>query len=380
MDQGTDTQLSVEDLDALRAELQGLFLITGYTIDKPQPGNIHFRGEFVCDLEECFDELRSRFERHGFTPLVREDEEGVSVLAIPTVFDPQPSNWRTNLFLLLLTIFSTLLVATVAEISNETTANLDIFELYWLAVRNLWLGIPYSLSIMLILGAHELGHYFAARRHKVPVTLPYFIPFPLPPIGTMGAFIRLKSPVKNRKALFDVGAAGPLAGLVVAIPILIIGLAISPIEPLPDVYSLEGNSVLYFLAKLAVKGQILPTQTEDVFLSQLAWAGWVGLFVTGLNLIPVGQLDGGHVAYTLFGKRARRLFVPVIVGLIALVFITQTMMWVFWIFILFFLGRVYAEPLEDVTPLDGRRKWLAVFTLLLFLFVFVPIPLSIMSS
>jgi membrane-associated protease RseP (regulator of RpoE activity) len=115
-------------------------------------------------------------------------------------------------------------------------------------------------------------------------------------------------------------------------------------------------------------------------LSQLAWAGWVGLFVTGLNLIPVGQLDGGHVAYTLFGKRARRLFVPVIVGLIALVFITQTMMWVFWIFILFFLGRVYAEPLEDVTPLDGRRKWLAVFTLLLFLFVFVPIPLSIMSS
>ena len=107
MDQGTDTQLSVEDLDALRAELQGLFMVSGYTIDKPRPGNILFRGEFICDLEKCFDELRSRFERHGFTPLVREDEEGISVLAIHTVFDPQPSNWRINLFLLLLTIFST---------------------------------------------------------------------------------------------------------------------------------------------------------------------------------------------------------------------------------------------------------------------------------
>ena len=159
-------------------------------------------------------------------------------------------------------------------------------------------------------------------------------------------------------------------------------MAISPVEPLPDVYQLEGNSVLYWLAKLAVKGQILPTQTEDIFLSQLAWAGWVGLFVTGLNLIPGGSERGtvGHVAYTLFGRRARRLFVPVIIGLIALVIITQTLMWVFWIFILFFLGRIYAEPLEDVTPLDGRRKWLAVFTLLLFLLVFVPIPLSIVSS
>jgi membrane-associated protease RseP (regulator of RpoE activity) len=370
----------MEEVDALRDALRDLFSIYSYTIDKPAPGSVSFRGHFLCDLEECFDELRGRFEELGFTPLIREEEGEVALTAIPTVFDPPPSNWRINLVLVLLTIFSTLLVAAAAEIANEAETELGAFELYWLSVRNLWRGIPYSASIMMILGAHELGHYFAARRHKVPVTLPYFIPFPIPPIGTMGAFIRLKSPVKNRRALFDVGAAGPLAGLIVAIPILIIGLAISPVETFPDdAYMVEGNSILYWTAKLVVKGQILPTESEDVFMSQMAWAGWVGLFVTGLNLIPVGQLDGGHVAYTLFGKRARRLFLPVIVGLITLVVLTQTMMWGIWVLLLFVFGRYYAEPLDDITPLDRRRRWLAIFTLLLFALVFVPIPLRIVA-
>jgi membrane-associated protease RseP (regulator of RpoE activity) len=161
---------------------------------------------------------------------------------------------------------------------------------------------------------------------------------------------------------------------------LIIGLAISPVEAYPeDGYMVEGNSILYWTAKLVVKGQILPAESEDVFMSQMAWAGWVGLFVTGLNLIPVGQLDGGHVAYTLFGKRARRFFVPVIVGLIALVILTRTLTWGIWIMLLLFLGRYYAEPLDDITPLDGRRRWLAIFTLILFLLVFVPIPLRIVA-
>jgi membrane-associated protease RseP (regulator of RpoE activity) len=234
---------------------------------------------------------------------------------------------------------------------------------------------------MTILGAHELGHYFAARYHKVPVTLPYFIPLPLPPIGTLGAFIRLKAPVKNKRALLDVGAAGPLAGLLFAIPILIYGLSISPVELLPaGGYTLEGNSILYALAKMAVKGQILPNGTEDVFLSQIAWAGWVGLLVTGLNLIPVGQLDGGHIAYALFGKRARIFYWPVLITLIALVIFTRTYMWALWAVLLFFLGRIYAEPLDDVTPLDSRRQVLAITSLVLFLLVFVPIPLRLIEA
>jgi len=376
MIQGSSTRSTIEEVEALHENLYGLFEISSYTMDKPADGNVMFVGSFLRELDECFDELRERFEALGFTPFIREQEDQIAIIAVPNVFDPPPSNWRINLALLLLTIFSTLLVAAAGEVANQAETELGLLELYLLSVRNLWLGIPYSASIMLILGAHEFGHYFAARKHKVPVSLPYFIPFPLPPIGTMGAAIRLKAPVKNRKALFDVGASGPLAGLAVAIPILIIGLSMSPVQAYPDhAYSVEGNSILYWLAKLVVKGQILPAESQDVFLNQMAWAGWVGLLVTGLNLIPVGQLDGGHIAYTLFGKRARRLFLPVIVGLIALVIHTQTYMWGLWIVLIFFLGRIYAEPLDDVTPLDGRRRWLAIFTLLLFVLVFVPIPL-----
>jgi hypothetical protein len=369
-----------EQADALRQATSGLFTITSITIDRPQQGHILFRGQFICDLNNCFDELRDRFEGQGFTPLIRKDEAGLALTAMPYVFDPPASNWLINLLLAALTIFSTLLVATLGELPEAAAAGLSLPDLYLLAVRNLHLGIPFCISLMTILGAHELGHYFAARHHKVPVTLPYFIPLPIPPIGTMGAFIRLKAPVKNKRALFDVGAAGPLAGLVFAIPILIYGLATSSVETLPaGNYMLEGNSILYALTKIAIFGQMLPNGSEDVFLNQMAWAGWVGLLVTGLNLIPVGQLDGGHVAFTLFGEQARKLFWPVIIGLIVLAFITQTIMWGFWAFILFALGRFYAEPLDSVTPLDNRRRWLAAFTLILFLLVFVPIPLQLVS-
>lgn len=369
-----------EQAQALLDDTGDLFVSENFTLDSPQPGNIRFRGQFQCKLSECFDELKIRFERKGYTPFVREEEGEVSLIAEPIVFDPPASNWVINLLLLIATILSTLFVAALAEVALMVRPGAGLGEILRLTLSNLWLGWPYSLSLMLILGAHELGHYFAARYHGVPVTLPYFIPFPIPPIGTMGAFIRLKAPVKNKRALFDVGAAGPLAGLAFAIPILFIGLAISDVEPLPaEGYTLEGNSVLYSTAKFLVKGQFLPSETEDVFLSPVAWAGWVGLLVTGLNLIPVGQLDGGHVAYTLFGKRARRFFWPVIIGLLALVVLTTSLMWGIWIVLLFVFGRFYAEPLDDVTPLDGRRKILAIVTLIIFILVFVPIPLCLVG-
>src|SRR5690606_10828231 len=139
----------------------------------------------------------------------------------------------------------------------------------------IWRGWPFAASILLILGAHELGHYFAARRHNVPVTLPYFIPMPLSLFGTLGAFIRLQGPVNNRRALFDVGAAGPLAGLVFALPILFFGLATSDVGPISPGGLFEGNSVLYSALKYLVFGRLLPGGGEDVYLNQVAWAGWV---------------------------------------------------------------------------------------------------------
>ncbi len=364
---------TLEDVAALRLQMADIFASDSYTIDRPQRGFILFHGQFLCDLTECFDRLRSRFEAEGFTPMIRKQDGKIVLIAMPIVFEPSQSNWLINLILFIATVLSTLFIGSLSELAGEGIERLP-------TLAELLLGLPYSLSLLLILGAHEFGHYFAARYHKVPVTLPYFIPFPFSLFGTMGAFIQLKAPVKNRRALFDVGAAGPLAGMTVAIPILLYGLFVSTIEPLPtEAYSIEGNSILYALAKIVALGQFYPTTTHDVFLSPYAWAGWVGFLVTGLNLFPVGQLDGGHVSYVLFGSRARSFFWPVVIGLLALGLLTGATTWLIWVGLLFFFGRRHAEPLDAVTELDPRRKILAIFTLLLFFLVFVPIPLQIIT-
>jgi len=158
-------------------------------------------------------------------------------------------------------------------------------------------GLVGGATLMAILTCHEFGHYFVARRHGVEVSLPYFIP--LPPFvgfGTLGAVIRMDKPISDRRALFDVGAAGPIAGLVVAIPLLVIGLWLSPVGPSPADGSIEGNSILYALLKYAVHGQWLPNSNVDVQLHPMAMAAWVGLLITMINLMPIGQLDGGHIA------------------------------------------------------------------------------------
>lgn len=241
-------------------------------------------------------------------------------------------------------------------------------------LSEIWRGFPYALSLLLILGAHELGHYFAARRHGHSVSLPYFIPLPLIGLGTMGAVIRSREPMRNRKVLIDIGAAGPLAGMVFAIPILIIGLLTSNVELITSGGFREGNSLLYALLKVMALGQFYPTATQDVVINQMAFAGWLGLFVTALNLIPVGQLDGGHVLYSLFGRAARRIYYPVLVGMVVLALFSQ--MWLIWVIILMLIGRLYAPPLDDITPLDPRRRVLALFTLAIFVLVFVPVPFT----
>ncbi len=358
-----------EHVDAMRRAIADLFIIFDTTLDYPDKGYVRFRGRFLQDPADCYDELRRRFEQYGYTPTVNKERDMVSLIALPVVFDHPKSRWSINLILFIATILSTLFVG--ASYAAETT------EQVW----QIWRGWPFAVSILLILGAHELGHYFAARHHNVPVTLPYFIPMPLSLFGTLGAFIRLQGPVSTRRALFDVGAAGPLAGLFFALPILFLGLATSDMGPVMPGGIYEGNSVLYALAKLAVFGRLLPSNGLDVHLNQVAWAGWVGLFVTGLNLIPVGQLDGGHVAYSLLGERAKGLFWPSIVGLALIVVYSYlqgafTGTWLLWIFLLLSFGRVHARPLEDISELDPRRRVLAVITLALFFLTFVPFPLS----
>jgi hypothetical protein len=381
--------VSLDGVKAVREAIAPYFAVTDTTPDWPKPGYVRFRGRFLQDADACFDAVRALFEAQGFTPMVREENGRLALIGTPGVYAASPTQWGINLVLFLATVASTMLAGALYNgafdgVAAGATGFFDLYGGIFRAVLQDWTlilsGWPFSLSILLILGTHELGHYFAARYHKVPVTLPFFIPLPISIIGTMGAVIRLKAPVKNKRALLDVGAAGPLAGFIVAVPIFIFGLATSQLGALPDFpFQYEGNSLVYIAAKFAVFGRYLPADGVDVYLNQVAWAAWVGMLVTGLNLIPVGQLDGGHVAYVLFGQKARRAYWPVLIGLTLLVLLGNTYIWVFWILLLLAFGRVYAEPLDDVTPLDVKRKVIAVVTLLLFVLVFVPLPFQLIT-
>jgi membrane-associated protease RseP (regulator of RpoE activity) len=299
---------------------------------------------------------------------------------------PRPRPLWVHIVLLAATIFTLLITGTgiaLGELSRQNPALVE--TLSGRLLLELWRGIPYALALILILGAHELGHYFAARRHKIAVTLPYFIPdivstllLPVFGLGTFGAFIQQQEPFRNRKVMFDIGAAGPLFGLVFAIPIVFIGLATSPVLPQPPIAALEGNSLLYALAKTIVFGRFLPADGVDVFMNQLAQAGWAGLLVTALNLIPMGQLDGGHIMFSLIGDHARRLFFPLLGVLFVLALFESA--WVFWFILLFFFGRFYAPPLDMITRLDARRRALAFLSLFLFVVTFVPSPLTIVEN
>jgi membrane-associated protease RseP (regulator of RpoE activity) len=337
-----------------------------------------FEGRLLLDSEEAYERLSARLAERDHLPLFREVDGKHIVHLVSGLARPQRRPWWPNAALFAATLFSVLIVGTLiaageALMDNPILANQIVNDL----IPNLWRGLPYAISILLILGAHELGHYFAGRHHRISVTLPYFIPAPpfISPIGTFGAFIQLREPIKNRKVLLDVGAAGPLMGLVFAIPILFIGLATSPVGPLTASGLVEGNSLLYALMKTIVFGRFLPDATSDVYLNQLAQAGWTGLLVTALNLIPIGQLDGGHILYSLIGDFARRLYYPLMAGVVALVFLFSDA-WLFWLILLFLFGRVYATPLDMITRLDRRRQLIALLAIFLFIVTFVPVPFT----
>ncbi len=275
----------------------------------------------------------------------------------------------------------------------------------WTDWPELWrrvpLGLPYSLSIMSILLTHEMGHYLLARRHRVDASLPYFIPLPHPMLGTLGAVIRMRGKVTSREALADIGAAGPLAGLVVALPVLAFGVHLSPVGPSQPLAMLEGNSLLYLAVKYLIKGAVLPGGGQDVFLHPMAWAGWVGLLVTMLNLIPIGQLDGGHVAYAYFGARNNTISLWLHRGLLLMFAGTSAyavleqrrihpwpqavalgwsggLQWLVWFILLQGMKRLTGgeyHPPVDGPPLSPGRRRLCLAMFLIFALILVPIPL-----
>jgi membrane-associated protease RseP (regulator of RpoE activity) len=261
-------------------------------------------------------------------------------------------------------------------------------------------GWVYALPLMSILLCHELGHYVAARIHGVPASLPHFLPLPvLSPFGTLGAVIAMPERIRSRNALLDIGAAGPLAGMAVALPVIVYGLTLSPVQAQPSgPYWQEGQSLLYWLLKYLVKGSI--PSGHDVIVHPTALAGWVGLFVTMINLIPWGQLDGGHIAFALLGplqNRVARLVrwgvfgfflynLASFVGPVLLsgspmplgVAVENSLTWLVWFGLLSLLGRTMGpdHPPVEAGALSPARRGVAVLCLMLFILLFMPTPLA----
>ncbi|MFA4923240.1 MAG: site-2 protease family protein [Ignavibacteriaceae bacterium] len=315
-------------------------------------------------------------------------------------FEKEDQRYWLHLILFLTTLFTT----TVAgyEWVRGFSNHMEFSELTY--------GLPYSLSIIFVLGSHEFGHYFAAKIHKVKATLPYFIPFPsimgFLNFGTLGAVIKIKSPIPSKKALFDIGVAGPIAGFIASIILVIYGfthlpgkeylLWIHPDFDLPTygkngLALVFGDSLLFsFLREVFTSSKDFIPPMSEIYHYPFLCVGWFGFFVTAMNLIPVGQLDGGHVIYALFGEKKQyaissvAMIFLVVFGVLG-VLITYLSLplnigwsgWLFWAVILFFVIKVKHPPIYDDTPLDGKRKIIGYLTIAMFIVCFIPAPFLI---
>ena len=272
-----------------------------------------------------------------------------------------------HLALLLATVATTIVAGALQQGVDLITHPGDLYQ-----------GIPFSFTLLLILGSHEMGHYLVSRRHQLDVTLPFFIPAPPIPfiIGTFGAFIKIRSPIQDKRALLDVGCAGPLVGALVSIPVTLVGLWLSRTTVMGTGQEtlVLGEPLLYQFLSWLVFGSLSPE--TNVILHPVAFAGWIGMFVTALNLIPVGQLDGGHVSYALFPDYHRQVSLGCL-GLLLVCGLFFWYGWLFWAALISFLGWRHPPPYFHWVPLDRPRKILGFVTILVFILTFSPAPFSL---
>ena len=321
-------------------------------------------------LEEKFESLRLSLLEKNYIPMIKS-EHGEYIIYV--VKKPESKKRRSvwiNIILLVATVFTTTLAGALQWV--------DIYQVDWMnlfSFQYLWQGfIFFSIPLMLILGVHEMGHYYASKKHHVDASLPYFIPLP-PPflLGTFGALISTREPIPNRKALLDIGIAGPLCGFLVAIPISLIGFFLMQQQPLPIPSSGENISLIPPL--LLQWMQNLFSMSGNYVIHPTLFAGWVGIFLTAVNLLPAGQLDGGHIARAILKEKHKYISWVVIFVLAGLSFF-YTGWLMFAIIILLFIGTQHQPPLNEITPLDSRRKLLGLIILIIFILSFAPIPFA----
>lgn len=304
---------------------------------------------------------------------------------------PREKVWL-HVLLFVLTVYTTMLAGMLMSADLATQSMPEDWTVIF-DPRYLIYGLPFSVTLLAILGIHEMGHYVAARVWKVQASLPYFIPFPSIP-GTLGAVIKLRDRIPNRRALIDIGAAGPLAGFVVAVIALAVGLHLSDVivtREVPEGAMSLGDSLLSAWIGTLVVGDL--PEGYEVMLHPVAFAGWLGLFVTVLNLLPVGQFDGGHIIYAIFGRRHKQISRATLVGLALLWAFTPPYAWwqasdvlsvwmdtrwpgwLVWIFMALIMGRQHPPPENPFIDLDPPRRWVGYLCLVIFVLCFIPNPI-----
>ena len=356
--------LPVEEIPPVLSEVMDV------RIALSRPNAAIFRGPLLTAPSKAYERLRRAFPEHSLI-LDEDPEVGARLAIIPNLSNSvAKAHPIVAVVLLLLTLATTTVAGSIYAVDAVDGGTIAFLR-----------GLPYALGLMAILGVHEMGHYLAARRHKMSVSLPYFIPAPSA-LGTFGAFIRLKSPAPNRTALFDTAVSGPLAGLVVAIPVLCLGLRSSEITTTPLVAletpldfgqpNINASLLLGILARLALPAPLAADTV--VLLSPLAFAGWLGLFVTALNLLPIGQLDGGHIIQAMFGRRIGEAIGSLATGLLLLVAIFFVPALLLWALIVLLVAGRPAPTLNDLTPISVGRRLTGLGAIILFLSIILPYP------
>lgn len=365
-----DSLLPLED--ALRAGIEDFFVVK-----ERQTLGVRFRwgGELLIDASRALPIAETRFRPYGFTPFLKRADGLTWIEAVPLAAVVAKGRPAVNVVLFLLTVLSTF-TAGALPFGAIPFVNFDP----WRETVSVWQGIEFAATLLAILGTHEFGHYFTARYYRASVSLPYFIPVPPPFLfGTLGAIIRMRSPARDRDSLFDIAVAGPLAGLAVAVPALWLGLSWSRVAAIPEGGSIAfGDSLLTgFLTHLRF-GHI--PRGQDVFIHPVALAAWVGLFVTALNLFPVGQLDGGRIAYALFGVRHRAVSIGTFLALLTLGAVAGSPNWfVFAALVFLVVGFHHAPPLDDLTPISRGRYAVGLLCLVLLVLLIPPVPIQVLG-
>lgn len=317
-----------------------------------------WEGNLTIPENDALKYIKERADSINLNVSFKKGENGIGLAFMPKPEKRESKKW-INVLLLMLTFLTTLMAGTYQQGINPLVP-----------ITNLIMGLPFSISIMLILGSHELGHYITARRNNVDATLPYFIPAPHL-LGTFGAVIKMKSPIRDKNSLVEIGAAGPIVGFVFSTIIILIGLSLSKVVDVSGNQGMIlGDSILIKLLTKLYFSDL--SEGKDVLLNPIAFAGWIGYLITALNLLPVGQLDGGHILYALIGEK-NRIIGYVVFG-IAVLLSFLWIGWIVWSVLFWVIGFKHPPTLDSISPLSRKHKIIGIISFAIFILTFVPAP------